>query len=183
MDHSVDYAKFIALYCSIVHQGGNNGDYGINNYLELGVEEGNSLEIIAPFVKNNIVSVDVQDIRKNKIGSFFKMTTDDFFKRNPHSCMFDVIFIDACHHYENVRKDFENSLIFLNIGGVIFLHDVDPDAQELTDVDKPWAKDAYRIIYYIYEHHPELDVVVMPFTNAGLGMVRRKTDKRMIGKV
>ena len=41
---------------------------------------------------------------------------------------FDFIFIDACHQYEFVKKDFHNYSKMLNKGGVIGFHDVDsPD--------------------------------------------------------
>jgi len=173
--HDMDYAKVIALICANAHLGGNNGGFGYNSYLEIGVERGGSMEIISPSFKR-VVGVDIEDNRIFKTGEFYKMTSDEFFKQNKDT--FDVIFIDACHLSEFVIRDFENALKILNKYGIIFFHDVDPDSPTVADRNKPYAKDAYKVIDYIYQNHPELNIITLPMTNAGLGICRRKADVR-----
>ena len=46
-------------------------------------------------------------------------TSDDFLN---NKTKFDIIFIDGNHMMEQVDKDIENSLTFLNEGGLILLH-------------------------------------------------------------
>ena len=58
-------------------------------------------------------------------GGNFKMTSDEFFLRNPN-IKFDTIFIDGLHHYEQVQKDVINSIRHLNKNGIILLHDMLP---------------------------------------------------------
>ncbi len=57
-------------------------------------------------------------------GGTIRDTSDNFFKKNNKK--FDIIFIDGLHEYDQVKKDINNSLLFLNDNGVIFLHDCMP---------------------------------------------------------
>ena len=52
------------------------------------------------------------------------MTSDEFFKKNKF--FFDVIFIDGHHEYLQCRRDVLNSLKYLNINGIILMHDCIP---------------------------------------------------------
>jgi hypothetical protein len=59
---------------------------------------------------------------------FFETTSDDFFQSNAGALKngIDVAFIDGLHTWEQVMKDVDNTLKFLNDGGVIILHDCNP---------------------------------------------------------
>ena len=145
------------------------------NYLELGVQEGKCFETILPHVKRAI-GVDIKDIRKKKLGEFYEISTDkffDFFKDT-----MDIIFIDADHSFESVKKDFENSLKILNKYGIIFLHDTDPSRKIF--LEPGYCNDCYKIVDYIKQNHPELDIVTLPLTIAGLSIVMRKDDRRVL---
>lgn len=92
-------------------------------YLEIGVDDG-----------INFMNVDCSE----KIGvdpSFAKlhtsarpycvrMTSDEFFNSIPVDQLFDIIFIDGDHTYEQVVKDIANSKKHLSVNGVIIMHDV-----------------------------------------------------------
>lgn len=54
----------------------------------------------------------------------FKLTSDDFFAKNTET--FDIIFIDGLHESEQVERDINNALLFLNQGGYIICHDLNP---------------------------------------------------------
>ena len=86
--------------------------------------------------------------------------------------MVDIIFIDADHNYTSVVKDFENSLKILNKLGIIFLHDTDPMIKKY--VDPGYCGDSYKIIDYITNNHPELNIITLPVTIAGLSIVMRE---------
>jgi hypothetical protein len=54
----------------------------------------------------------------------YKLTSDDFFAKNTEK--FDIIFIDGLHESKQVERDVNNSLLFLNQGGYIICHDINP---------------------------------------------------------
>lgn len=144
------------------------------NYIELGVYFGDSLEYISQFVRRAI-GVDLNDRRINKVGEFYEMSTDNFFESFGDNA--DIIFIDADHKIDSVIRDFENSLKILNKYGIIFLHDTDPRTEEYI---KPgFCNDSYKVVDYLLEKHPELNVVTLPISNAGLTIVMRKDDRRV----
>ena len=80
-----------------------------------------------------------------------RMTSDEFFTQNTDT--FDVIFIDGLHHYDQVSRDFENSLSCLNDGGIIILHDMLPLSEEEAVVPIPeklpytWVGDVWRLAF------------------------------------
>jgi hypothetical protein len=55
-------------------------------------------------------------------GGTHRMYSDSFFEQNTET--FDVIFIDGLHQYDQVSRDFSNSLNCLNENGFIILHDM-----------------------------------------------------------
>jgi predicted O-methyltransferase YrrM len=84
-------------------------------------------------------------------GGTHRMTSDEFFASNTES--FDVIFIDGLHYYDQVSKDFYNSLKFLNDGGIIILHDMLPLSEGEAVVPIPevlpytWVGDVWRLAF------------------------------------
>jgi len=145
-----------------------------STYLELGIYDGTNLSKVSKYV-DRIISVDIKDVRKERIGEFHLKTTDEFFET--FNEMVDVIFIDADHNFESVKKDFNNSIKLLNEFGVIFLHDTDPMEQYL--LDPGYCGDSYKMDSWIRETYPDLDVMTLPISEAGLTMVKRKNDKRV----
>ncbi len=61
-------------------------------------------------------------------GGTHRMTSDDFFATNEK--MFDVVFIDGLHRWQQVDRDIQNSLKFLNPNGTIVMHDCNPALEE-----------------------------------------------------
>ena len=122
-------------------------EFGVQKYLELGVRScpvPNMIKHIVP----NIIGVDTNDT-PNFPGKFYKGTTDQFFEslNFDTDCLFDMIFIDACHDYEYVKRDFINSLKYTKIGGLVLLHDTYPIFEYMTD--SSLCSDAYRMVDYI----------------------------------
>jgi predicted O-methyltransferase YrrM len=80
-------------------------------------------------------------------GGTVKDTSDGFFKKN--NSKFDIIFIDGLHHYKQVKKDIQNSLSFLNVGGLILLHDCMPQRfieQAVPQAKGTWMGDVWKNI-------------------------------------
>lgn len=148
---------------------------GCNKYLELGIYDGYNISEISKFSKR-CVGVDIRDDRRHFSYDFKLMKTDDFFIENNE--MFDIIFIDADHNFESVKTDFINSLKILNKHGIIFLHDTDPISEEY--VQPHYCGDSYKMIDWFDENYPELNTLTMPITEAGLTIVNRKVDRRVL---
>ena len=108
-------------------------------YLEIGVFEDTVFNSI-PLTLDNKIGVDPFK------GGTHRMTSDEFFKNN--NLKFDVIFIDGLHTYDQVLKDFINSVNSLSDRGIIFIHDVLPvksiyqDSKRKTSV---WNGDVWKL--------------------------------------
>ena len=132
----------------------------INSYLELGVGNGGSFFVNSLFIgekcktfhavdsiayaNTHIKQTEEKILKKvnilNKLlpesnVKFFNSTTDDFFEKA--TSMYDCIFIDADHEYEGVKRDYLNSLKFINKGGTLIFHDI---GNEGTGVAKLWRE-------------------------------------------
>jgi predicted O-methyltransferase YrrM len=162
--NQTNYSELIKCICALTNA---------KSYLELGISNGFSFYNVSKVV-DKAVGVDMNDARKFKCGEFYKMTTDDFFEKNTDT--FDVIFIDASHDIEFVKKDFENSLKILNTSGILIFDDTDPLYTYLTDSKR--CGDAYIIKDYIRKVHPELDIVTLPILCKGMSIVTRKSKNR-----
>jgi len=98
--------------------------YKFENYLEIGVyDPTNNFNNINAKLKH---SVDNYEFEPFKDLYTHNMTSDEFFENAVGNQMYDVIFIDGLHEYEQVYKDFKNAMEHLNYGGFIILHDVNP---------------------------------------------------------
>lgn len=146
---------------------------GCNKYLELGIREGYHIGQIREHCEY-CVGVDILDRRTFFNFDFKLSTTDKFFEDNTET--FDIVFIDANHSFEFVKKDFINSLKILNQYGIILIHDTDPIYEEYMSPDK--CGDSYKIIPWIEQNYPELNLITLPITESGLTIVNRKSDKR-----
>ena len=143
------------------------------SYLELGIEYGLNIQEIKKLVKI-CVGVDIAKNINTDGFEFYQMTTNNFFEINDR--MFDIIFIDANHNFEQVKIDFDNSLKVLNKYGIIILHDTDPIIKELLSPNH--CHDSYKIIDYILSND-ELNIITLPIQETGMTFVMRKNDRRV----
>ena len=147
---------------------------GCQKYLELGISEGFNIRHVAS-VCPDCTGVDIKDISKFRDFKFHICTTDKFFETNKET--FDVIFIDADHQFEQVKKDFINSLNVLNKFGIIFLHDTDPSKKEY--LDPKLCGDSYKMIRWLRnEYYGVLEMITIPVGIPGLTIVNRMREKR-----
>lgn len=108
-------------------------------YLEIGVQRGHLfLEVDAP--RKIAVDPHFMISRTNRLRylpqrllreRYFEQTSDEFFERSAPGLfgggkLVDVAFVDGLHTYEQVVRDIENCLRYLDPGGVILLHDCNP---------------------------------------------------------
>ena len=108
------------------------------SYLEIGCDSNDSFSKIIIEKKVGVDPV---------AGGNFKGTSDQFFFQNKD--YFDCIFIDGLHEYDQVYKDLENSIHFLNNSGIIFLHDTLPSSihqQAVPRYKRIWNGDVWKVI-------------------------------------
>ena len=108
------------------------------NYLEIGCDDDMLFSKINVLNKVGVDPYTGGNVRK---------TSDEFFKIN--KTKFDLIFIDGLHHYEQVKKDIENSLDVLTPNGLILLHDCLPCRQSHQAVPRyrgRWTGDVWKAI-------------------------------------
>ena len=124
--------------------------------------------------------------------SFFELTSDDFFEQEASYIKklggIDVIFIDGLHLYEQVFKDIENSLKYLNPGGVILVHDCNPISEPAAVraytseqaavlmgwhpqwINK-WNGDVWKAIVKLRSERKDLNITVIN-SDHGVGIIR-----------
>jgi hypothetical protein len=144
-------------------------------YLEIGLHEGFTFNSINANVKD---SVDPDQ----SLNATYKMSSDDFFHYVAPTLgyKYDVIFIDGLHHTEQVDKDIQNSLNFLNDVGHIVLHDCNPISEMRQRVPADfdiwkhgWNGDVWKSVVKFrknYSHQTYKTYVVD--TDEGIGIIK-----------
>ena len=115
---------------------------GYSKYLEIGFQQGICYNEIKCAYKK---AVDPSPVNTN-CDNLFLGTSDEFFAQNTE--MFDIGFIDGLHTYEQVKKDFNNLIRFINPNGRIVLHDMNPSSEERAKSFAEgglWNGDCYKL--------------------------------------
>lgn len=151
-------------------------EYDFKDYLEIGVNDGSCIR------KINIENKDGVDPSPNSEIGFgdpvpeinYQVTSDYFFDNYAYK-KYDIIFIDGLHHSDQVDKDIQNSLRYLNDGGFILLHDCNPPEYEVQLVPRQtgiWNGDVWKSIVKLRCTDPSLEINVVD-TDWGVGVIRR----------
>jgi len=133
--------------------------FDYKNYLEIGVCNPNDClnRIICP----NKTGVDPAPVHQYNV---INKTSDDFFSNNINT--YDLIFIDGLHEGEQVFRDINNSLKFLNTGGTIIAHDC------LPENPNPLIGTCYEAIMKLRQTRDDLEIVTLD-TCTGIAIIRR----------
>lgn len=112
-------------------------------------------------------------IKVRKLGKFFEPfrgSSDDFAKQFNEPIAF--AFIDGCHRYEFVKRDFEFIYGLLNPGGVVLMHDMLPPTKKHAGPSD--CRDAYKLRLEL-EKREDIEIISWPYTNqVGISMVMKK---------
>jgi len=152
----------------------------MRRFLEVGFSSGQNNSILNKFFNfDHIVGLDL--FSSNTNGSTLQgnmqnknlvlitgdSTSDRVINLTGNMGPYDLIFIDANHEYEYVKKDFENFKEFLEEGGVVAFHDV--DCPDWMGINKFWKEleDAgkYNMQTFVKRGH---------FLQYGIGMLTMK---------
>lgn len=155
-------------------------------YLEIGVRNPN--DNFNKIIAKNKFSVDPGiEFENNSVD--FKVTSDEFFsglKNNEFlnsEIKFDVIFIDGLHLANQVKKDIENSLNYLNPNGFIVLHDCNPPSEyharedfynDLTPAKKSWNGTTWKA-FVEFRKKDEFSSICVD-TDWGVGIITKAID-------
>jgi hypothetical protein len=144
------------------------------SYLEVGVNKGETFLAIKADRK---VAVDpkflfsVTDAKQTHDRSeFYEVTSDTFFSNfvSPHE-VFDLIFLDGLHTFEQTLRDFTNSIRFLAANGIIVIDDVVPNSYQAAlpdpadalkvkeytgSTDNSWMGDTFKLVFLIESFFP-----------------------------
>jgi tetratricopeptide (TPR) repeat protein len=129
--------------------------YDYQNYLEIGVQ--NPYENFHLIMIENKIGVDPQP---RGICDFI-MTSDLFFEQYCGNRTFDLIFIDGLHLEQQVTRDFNNAMMHLNQGGIIVLHDCNPQSETLQyeyPVVNAWNGTAWKTFVELRMTRPDLQM-------------------------
>ena len=110
-------------------------------------------------------------------GGTHRVTSDEFFSQN--SQRFNVIFVDGLHEYQQIRRDVENALNNVVVGGYIALHDMLPrnwiEAHVPCIRQGPWTGDVWKIAFdLINTKGIEFDVLNIDY---GVGVIKKCKNK------
>jgi hypothetical protein len=156
-------------------------EYGLTNYLEIGVQNPrNNFDLIKCPYK---IGIDPNPFHR----AGFVGTSDDFFSlflrsdiKVPYPFCYDLSFIDGYHHLPQVKRDFDNSLLHLNPGGFIVIHDTLPESEHLTHVPRDkkgrWLGDVFKFIILL-NSYDGIDFYTHPFDN-GITVVWKDETKK-----
>lgn len=149
--------------------------YGFTRYLEIGVENGHSVNGVKCDLKHGV------DPYSNK--ATFQVESDLFFSMIRPEVKYDLIFIDGLHLEDQVDRDIQNSLEHLSPGGMIVVHDCNPPSEwHQRDYQtakkngfRQWNGTVWRSMVKLRATRSDLIVQVVD-TDWGCGIIRRLAD-------
>lgn len=147
--------------------------------LEIGIRSGVSTMAMCRAIEDGKIQVDYHccDInrecesvqnRTTVCLNFHIMPSDELAKKWDKKI--DVLFIDGCHEYLQVKKDYFNFSKFVSPNGFIFLHDTNPPSKQYMTPNYCW--DAYKILKDLKEDQ-SIEFVTFPYS-FGLTVCRKK---------
>lgn len=163
------------------------------NYLEIGVLQGETFHRIQAA---NKIAVDpkfeIEPDRREPMSDYIELTSDQYFDciaRNAR--LFDVIYLDGLHTFEQTLRDLMNAINFLRRDGVIVIDDIMPtsyhsslpDPEEavairtaIQSTDYNWMGDVYRLVHFIQSFLPRFDYATVADNHGQIVMWRGTRD-------
>ena len=150
-------------------------------YLEIGVDQGRSFEIVRP--ETLALGVDPSPLLQKPLGPrqrVFAQTSDEFFEQcdvisELDGKTLDLAFIDGMHQFEFALRDFINIEKCCSADSIILIHDVYPiDATSAARERASWfwSGDIWRLILTLNKYRPDLSVNVIAARPTGLAIVQ-----------
>ena len=141
-----------------------------SDYLEIGCDQDQLFSKIRINNKKGVDPVSGGNIRK---------TSDDFFQANDE--MFDIIFIDGLHTYDQVKNDILNSVNCPKENGIILVHDCMPDSLSKQAVPRYrmiWNGDVWKAITDLRQKE-DLEIFTCEM-DQGIGIIKKNKNPGII---
>ena len=142
-------------------------------YLEIGCDLNVLFDSVASI---NKVGVDPA------CGGTHRMTSDEFFADN--SEVFNVVFIDGLHEYEQVYRDAINALHAVNIGGYIAFHDFLPKSwkeHHVPRISSAWTGNCWKLAVQLMEAKG-VEFVILDIDH-GVGVMKKLSNEWYVPSV
>jgi hypothetical protein len=153
------YNRVSLINAALSMRGGAAADY-----LEIGCASNVCFKAVPALKKIGVDPVE---------GGTHRMTSDDFFKTNDK--LFDVIFVDGLHCFEQSRRDAQNSLRFCKSGGFVLFHDFMPlrwEEEHVPRLQGRWNGDVWKTAFELSESSG-IDFRLVTVDN-GVGIVKKR---------
>ena len=156
-----------------------------SSYLEIGVFQGDTFLNVEVAEKVGVDPDFKFDIAPHQSAKSLLVpkTSDQFFEELDPEVVFDLIYIDGLHTFEQTYRDFCNALMHSHSQTIILIDDVYPTdpfgifpTQEIAKAERAklgivgwaWWGDVFKINYMIHDFHPALNYALIdPRENAG----------------
>lgn len=142
------------------------------SYLEIGVQTGINFNQI---LCDRKVGIDPEPLVTGMVGGILlRLTSDEFFKHPGSNPAFDIGFVDGLHHSEQALKDIYNLSKILNPGGIIVVHDANPqeEAHQTREVNHgTWNGDVWKALAWLQAVGVKIETVD---TDCGCALIEKQ---------
>jgi len=150
------------------------------NYVEIGVETGQSMQLAEP--PTLCVGVDPEpqiSCRFSANTSIISETSNDFFANHDLYNEFGIqtislAFIDGLHLFEAALKDFISIEQHSSRETIVLVHDCIPLDKATSSRERNtefWSGDTWKIIPCLKHHRPDLNIITIPSPPTGLAVI------------
>lgn len=151
--------------------------YDYKNYLEIGVFDAFTFKDVKCELKHGVdpgAEGHISDMVTHQ------MTSDEFFASTDK--IYDLIFIDGLHYYQQVAIDINNALQHTADNGYILLHDCNPCdelSQKVPRESIVWNGDVWKAWLLFRQANPNAECFVLD-TDFGIGVIKFSKDLKPI---
>jgi hypothetical protein len=166
------------------------------NYLEVGVHRGETFHAVKARHK---VAVDpqfqIENADREALSEYRELTSDAYFSSLDRDApLFNVIYLDGLHTFEQTLRDLLNSIDYLLRDGVIIIDDVLPSSYHsslpilseafavrnaVKGEDTSWMGDVFRLVFFIQSFLPRFDYATVSENHGQLVMWRGQRNEKL----
>ena len=143
------------------------------SYLEIGVNTP-----AQPGYSHESINVEIKHGVDPNVNTTYRMESNVFFKEHIKQ-KYDIIFVDGLHLFEQAYSDIMNSLINLNEGGTIVVHDCNP-VREITQLreraSNAWHGDVWKAILKLRLENTDVEIYTID-ADEGCAIIKKGIQK------